>query len=248
MLRWLAPIVLLLLLGAAPSARAAGLQVTPVLVELSRSEPRVTVLVQNLADVPGRYEITASAWDQAADGQMRLAPAPEIVVYPPLIQLNPLEERKVRISTTAAFGAREKAYRVFIRELPAPETPAERGTVRILTKIGIPVFLVAARPEVKAEITGMSVHGGRLAVTVKNTGNTRLSPSKLQIEGLGEDGKRVLSADVDVWYVLAGGERALDVPLPAEGCARARTLEVKAPVGDGFVRARVETPGGVCAP
>src|SRR5512133_946242 len=102
MLRRLAPIVLLL--GAASSARAAGLQVVPVLVELSRQEPRATIAVRNVADAPVRLEVTVSAWDQSPDGRMRLAPAPEILVYPPLLQLAPGEERKVRISTTATFG------------------------------------------------------------------------------------------------------------------------------------------------
>jgi fimbrial chaperone protein len=246
MLRRLAPIMLLL--GAAPSARAAGLQVTPVLVELSRSEPRATVVVKNLSEAPVRLEITASAWDQAPDGQMRLAPAPDLLVYPPLLQIAPQEERKVRISTIASFGERERSYRIFLRELPPPETPAEQGTIRLLTRIGVPVFLVPPRPERKAEITGVAVHAGRLALTLKNTGNTRLPPGKLRIEGLGVDGQRVFAADADVWYVLAGGERALDVPLPRVACAGARTVEVTAPVGEGFVRARVETPGGVCAP
>ncbi len=245
MLRRLAPVVLLL--GAA-SARAAGLQVTPVLVELSRAEPRATVVVKNLSDAPVRLELTGSAWGQAVDGQMRLAPAPEILIYPPLLEVAPQEERKVRVSTTAAFGAREQSYRVFIRELPPAETPSQRTGVRLLTKIGIPVFLLPGRPELKAEIAGVAVHAGRVAVTLKNTGTTRLSPGKLKVEGLDAAGKPVATTEADVWYVLAGGERALDVPLPADGCARTRTVAVSAPIGGGSVRARVETPGGVCAP
>jgi fimbrial chaperone protein len=240
--------LIVLLLGAAPSARAAGLQVTPVLVELSRAEPRATVVIKNLSDAPVRYEVTASAWDQAPDGEMRLAPAPEILVYPPLLEVAAQEERKIRISTTASFAAREQSYRVFIRELPPAETPSQQTGVRLLTKVGIPVFLLPSRIDLKAEIAGVAVHAGRVAVTIKNTGNTRLSPGKLKVEALGEDGKPVSSLDADVWYVLAGGERALDLKLPAEGCSRARSLVVSAPVGGGSVRARVETPGGVCAP
>jgi fimbrial chaperone protein len=236
-----------LLLGAAAHVRAADLQVTPVLVELSRAEPRATVTVKNLADAPVRIEVTASAWDQAPDGQMRLAPAPEILVYPPLLQIAPHEERKLRISTTAGFGDREQPYRIFLRELPPPETPADKGTIRFVTKIGVPVFLLPARPELKAEIAA-AVHGGRLAVTLRNTGNTRLSPGKLKIEGLGDDGKPVFSTEADVWYVLAGGQRVLDLALPADACARVRAVAVTAPVGGGSVRARVEAPGGVCAP
>ena len=245
MLRRLALIVLLL--AAAPSARAVGIEVTPVLVELTRAEPRSMLVVKNLGDGPTRYELTVSAWDQAPDGQMRLAPAPEIIVYPPLLEVAAKDERKIRISTTAAFGSKEKSYRMFIRELPPPETPAEKGTVRFLTKVGIPVFLLPARLDLRAEITA-AAHAGRIAITLRNTGNTRLSPGKLKIELLGADGKPVSFAEADVWYVLAGGERVLDVKLPAEGCARARYVDVTAAVGDGSVRARVETPGGVCGP
>jgi fimbrial chaperone protein len=239
---------LALILGAAPSARAAGLQIVPVLVELSAAEPRATITVKNVTDVPVRLELAASAWDQAPDGQMRLAPAPEILVYPPLLQLAPQEERKVRVSTTGTFGAKEQSYRLFLRELPPPQKPGEKPGVQFLTRVGVPIFLLPPRPELRAEIAGAAVHRNHLAVTLKNTGNTRLSPGKVKIEALGSDGKSVLSTSADVWYVLAGGERALDVTLPAEGCARARSVIVEAPVGDSSVRARVETPGGVCGP
>lgn len=246
MIRRLAPIVLLL--GAASSARAAGLQVAPVLVELSRGEPRTTVAIRNLADAPVRLELTVSAWDQSPDGEMRLAPAPEILVYPPLLQLAPGEERKVRISTTATFGAKEQPYRLFVRELPQPERPAEKNAVRLLTRVSVPVFLLPSRPRLEAEITGAALHAGKLAVTIRNTGTTRLSPGKVKVEGLASDGKPVFSKETDVWYVLAGGTRVLDIPLPAEGCARARTVVVEAPVGETTVRARVETPRGACGP
>lgn len=246
MLRRLALIVLLL--GAAPSVRAAGLQITPVVVDLSRSEPRATLSIRNAAEAPVRLELTASAWDQTPSGEMRLAPAPEILVYPPLLQLAPGEERRVRVSTTAAFGAREQSYRVFIRELPPAQTPSDRPGITFRTRIGVPVFLVPARPALKAEITRAAVRDGRLALVIQNTGTTRLSPGKLKIEGLGADGKPVFETAADIWYVLAGGERVFDLPLPMPGCARARAVIVEAPVGDGSVRARVETPRGACVP
>ena len=246
MLRRLASLVLLL--GAASSARAAGLQVTPVLVELTRGAPRATLLVKNVADAPVRLELTVSAWDQTPDGQMRLAPAPDFVVYPPLLQLAPGEERNVRVSTTAAFGAKEQSYRLFVRELPSAGKPAEQATVRLLTRIGVPIFLAPSRPVLKAEITGAAVHAGKLALTIRNTGTTRLSPGKLKIEGVGGDGRVVFSTTADLWYVLAGGERALDVALPADGCGRAHAVTVEAQVGEGSVRARVDTPRGACAP
>ena len=137
---------------------------------------------------------------------------------------------------------------MFIRELPPATTPFDVPGVKFRTRIGVPVFLAPARPVLKAEITGAAVHGGRLALTLKNAGTTRLSPGKVKIQGLGQDGKPVFELAADVWYVLAGGERIFDLPLPAPGCARARAVTVEAPVGEGSVRARVETPRGACAP
>jgi fimbrial chaperone protein len=241
--------LVLLLLGAAPVARAAGLQLTPIVVELTPGEPRTTISLKNVTEAPVRLELSASAWEQTPDGQTRLAPAPEIVIYPPLLQLAAREERKVRISTTAAFKPVEQAYRLFIQELPPAERPGEARSLRFVTRIGAPIFLLPPRPTVKAEITGTAVHGGKVALTIRNAGNTRLSPGTLRVVGLGADGKPVLAATFDFWYVLAGGERVVEVALPTDGCARVRAVEVEVPLGDSSpVRSRAEAPGGACGP
>jgi fimbrial chaperone protein len=246
LIRRLAPI--LLLLGAASSARAAGLQVIPVLVELSAREPRAIVVLRNTADATVRLELTASLWEQTPSGQMRLAPAPEITVYPPLLEIAPREERKVRLSTSAPFGAKEQSYRLFIQELPPAEKPAAKVGVRLLTRIGIPVFLSPARPELKGEIVDGRVEGGHLRFSLKNTGTTRFSPGAVKVQALLRDGSVLSSGTVDLWYVLAGGTREIDYAVPAHYCDVVRTLEIEAPLGDAAVRARVEAPGGACAP
>jgi fimbrial chaperone protein len=239
---------IVLLLGAAAQARAAGLQVVPVLVEISAAEPRTFVVVRNLGDTPIRLELAVSAWDQTRDGQMRLAPAPEFVVFPPLLEIAPKEERKVRLSTTATFGAREQAYRLFVQELPAAEKPSGKVGVRILTRIGIPVFLAPAKVDLAAQIVDATVAAGHVKFLLRNTGTTRLSPGQLRIEGRLADGRPASSQTVDTWYVLAGGERAFDFAIPANECSRVSGVVIEAPLGDGTVRARVETPGGACGP
>jgi P pilus assembly chaperone PapD len=246
MLRRLA--LLLFVIGAAPHARAAGLQVVPILVELSRAEPRAFVLVRNTSDASVRLESTVSAWDETRDGKMRLAPAPEFTVFPPLMELPAHGERKIRVSTTATFGEREQPYRLFIQELPPAEKPKEKAAIHFLTRLGIPVFLSPPRVDLKAEVREASAAGGQLKWVIKNTGNTRLSPTQLQLEGLLADGKKAWSESVDAWYVLAGGERAFEHKLPSESCSKVTAIVIEVPVGDEKVRARVETPGGACGP
>lgn len=246
MVRWLA--LVSVLLGGAAGARAAELQVVPVLLELSRAEPRAFVTLRNTARTPVRLELSVSAWDQTRDGQMRLAPAPEFVVFPPLLVLAPNAERKVRISTTAPFGTAEKPFRLTIQELPQAETPREANTIRVLTRVSVPVFLLPPKAELRAEIQQPTIAGGHLTFVLKNLGTTRLSPGQVRVDGKGADGSAVFSSKLDCWYLLAGGERAFDFAIPAGDCGRVRAAVIEAPLGDGMVSARVETPGGACGP
>jgi fimbrial chaperone protein len=205
-------------------------------------------VVRNVSDSQVRLDLSVSAWDQTADGQMRLAPAPEFVVFPPLLEIAPHGERKIRLSTTAKFGAREQSYRLFVQELATPEKPAEKPTIRFLTRIGIPVFLSPEKSEFRAEFSAVAISAGHLKFLLKNTGTTRLSPGEIKIEGRLADDRPAFTDKVDSWYVLAGGERAFDFTIPASECSRVSRIVIEAPLGDGKVTARVETPGGACGP
>jgi fimbrial chaperone protein len=240
--------LIVLLLGAVSHARAAGLQIVPVLVELSPTDPRASVIVRNVVDAPVRLELSVLAWDETRDGKMRFAPAPEFVVFPPILEIPARSERKVRISTTATFGAREQTFRLFVQELAPPEKPKEKAAIQFLTRIGIPVFLAPTKSELKAEFTEPVISAGHLKFLLKNTGTTRLSPGEIRIEGRLADDRPAFTDKVDSWYVLAGGERAFDFTIPPAECSRVSRIVIEAPLGDGKVTARVETPGGACGP
>jgi fimbrial chaperone protein len=237
-----------LLAGPAVHARAAGLQVVPILVELSANEPRASIVLRNLADAPIRLELTVSAWDQSPDGKMVLGPAPNLVVFPPILELAPQAERKVRVSATGGFGATEGSYRLFVNELPSTQKPTEKNAIRFLTRMGIPIFLSPTRSSLRVELAGAAAKDGHLAFDLRNVGTTRLSPGKVKIEGLGADGATLFSSQLDTWYVLAGGTRSFDFAVPAAACKRVRKLAIELPAGKIPIRTGVETPGGACGP
>lgn len=247
MLRRLLPFVLLA--GPAVHARAAGLEVVPILVEIEPKAPRAHVVVRNLADAPVRLEISVSAWDQGPDGRMLLAPAPNLVVYPPLLELPAKGERQVRISAAGGFGAMEGSYRLFVNELPDPAKASGTTTaVRFLTRLGIPVFLLPPKKLARLEFAEAGVKDGRLAFQLRNTGNTRLYPTKVSVSGLDADGKPLFASELDTWYVLAGGHRTFDFAIPKADCAKVRKLTLELPAQQIPVRTGVETPGGACGP
>ena len=54
----------------------------------------------------------------------------------------------------------EKTYRVFVEQLPDKGGPAASG-VRVLTRVGIPVYLEPPQPVASAEIASLAVAGRR---------------------------------------------------------------------------------------
>src|SRR2546421_6591721 len=123
---------------------ASAFKVTPVRVTFSG--PSSTLLtLKNESDQPLRFQITSFVWFQDPKGAMQLTPTEDIVFFPALLSLNPGEERKVRVAATVAAKDVEKTYRIFFEELPPLVKPENAGAqVRILTKMGIPIFVSPA--------------------------------------------------------------------------------------------------------
>src|SRR5713226_9619743 len=146
MRRSLALITLVLGLGfQAENVCASAFKVTPVRVTFSA--PSSTLLtLRNESDQTLRFQVTSFAWSQDASGAVQLAPTEDIVFFPALLTLKPGEERKVRVAATVAAKDVERTYRIFFEELPPLERPENSGAqVRILTKMGIPIFVIPAK-------------------------------------------------------------------------------------------------------
>jgi fimbrial chaperone protein len=227
----------------APAPGWAGdLEVSPVLIELSGATRTAVVVIRNAGSRPMAYQARAYGWAQGTDGVMDLLPAADLVVFPPLLELQPGESRNLRVGADAVGGAEERAWRLVIEELPRRE--AEPGTaVQVLTRLGLPVFQAPARPAPGGELAILSRGGDRIRFTLRNTGNVRLRPSSVKLQLLGEGGAAVLERSVDAWYVLARGERVYEVELPPAECAKAAEVRVIAAVDTGVLEARAQ---GAC--
>lgn len=251
--RRLAPEVCVLLAGLvlcqAGQLRAATFSVNPTQVYLSAKVTTALVSLRNESGETLRFQLTLYAWDQAPNGEMKLAPTDDIVFFPRLLTLAPKEERRVRVGTSRTPGAIEQSYRLFVEELPSSQAEATPGAVRVLTKMSIPIFLQPATPAPAPLLENVAVRAGRAAFAIRNAGTGHFVPDAITIEGVAADGHLVFSLPVNGWYVLAGGHRQYDIDLPRTGCAEVASVAVSVRVGQSAFTRRIQTaPGGPCRP
>jgi fimbrial chaperone protein len=237
------------LVAVAP-AWADGLEVVPVQVNLTRGTPNALVSLKNDGAQETRYQIELFAWAQSREGALELSPSKDLVFFPALFALKPGEQRNLRIgSDPALFGPLEKTYRVFIQELPPAQREQASNGIRVLTRVGIPVFLnpigaAAAKPELHS----LSAALGKISFSLRNTGTAHLRPSAVRAVARSASGDLVKDHLWDAWYLLAGGERVYAWAFPAAECSSVRVVEAEVALESGVMRASVKTPRGVCGP
>jgi fimbrial chaperone protein len=236
---------------AAPAvpARAASFSVDPTLIQLSPRASSSLLVVRNESPQAVRLQLSAFSWAQSPEGEMQLQATEDLVFFPALFSLDPGQERKVRVGTTAAFGTVEKSYRLFLEELPPEPREADGASaVRVLTRMGIPVFLLPSASQSKAALSGVGLSRGAVAFSLDNTGTVHFVPESVRIVGSSSTGETLIDRKLQGWYVLAGSARHFTLAVPPPECSRVRSLAIEVLVGGTVLRERLETPRGTCGP
>ena len=193
-------------------------------------------------------QVKAQRWAQSLDGEIQLSATDDLIVFPALLTLKPGEERRIRVATSVAFGPVEKTYRLYVEELPPTTAEKSDGaSVRILTRMGVPVFLQPAKPQAAALVRDVGLSNGRLTFQLVNTGNSHFLASSVVVRGFTASGTSVADWPINGWYVLAGGVRAFSLAIDKPACERVRSLLVEITVGETVLKSPLTTPGGACA-
>lgn len=247
-----APALLLLVAAAglvAPPAWAADFTVNPIQIFLSAQTQSAILTIQNTSTEPLRFQLNAFGWAQDPAGQMRLTPTSEVIFFPRLLSLAPNEQRIVRVGASAPPGPVERTYRIFVEELPpSTQQAAPPGQVRVLARMGIPIFVEARAGRAELRLGTPAVQGGRVTFELRNAGTKHLVPQDIRLRGLDAAGATVWERTQDAWYVLAGDRRVYEVTVEREDCARTRAVAVEVKLGDRTLTERVDVTASACAP
>ena len=204
------------LLVLAAQAGAASLQVAPTSVVLHPTQKAEAVWLSNTgASDAVRAQVRVFEWSQA-DGEDHLVPTRDIVISPPMIELEPGARQLVRVIRTGALPAEaETSYRILVDEVPG-DREGEQPGLQFLLRYSIPVFVLPADARDGSEITyalstRLGQSDGKPALTVGNTG--RLHAQLADLAYMDADGTRHELLEGLVGYVLPG--RTMQWELPA---------------------------------
>lgn len=224
-------------------ASAATFTVDPTQIFLSGRTGSVVLTLRNESTEALQFQLSVFAWAQSPTGEMQLVPTDDIVFFPTLLTLKPKETRRVRVGSATTQDVREKTYRIFVEELPS--ATAVGNGIRVLTKMGIPIFLRPVKEVATASLTDLRQQDGALRFTLNNAGTVHVVPQTIKVRGMtGSD--TAFDRELEGWYVLAGGRREFDMAFPKNACAQVTSIVVDIQFASGKLQERLQTPNGAC--
>jgi len=148
---------------------AAGLQVSPVSLDLTPPQNADGLWLSNTGDGVVHAQVRVYHWTQEG-GQEKLTPSRGLVISPPMLHLNAGDKQLIRVIRTGAPPSGvEDTYRVTIDELPI-EGKEQKG-LQFVLHYSVPIFVEPAGAAVAPQLHWiLQRDGGHEVLEIANTG------------------------------------------------------------------------------
>lgn len=198
------PILFACLTLFASSADAGQLRVGPTRIELTRQRPVGVIEVRNENPGPVLVQMERMVWVQQ-NGEDAYEPTQQLIVTPPVVRLASGAMQIVRVGLRARpEDGRERAFRVYVREVPIPSQGGTDG-IQVALRVGVPVFFNVGGADSRLHWLVQAPQSGGVRVLARNDGSHWEHVAKLEA--------RDRKSGAIVWkssqsgYLLAGGQR-----------------------------------------
>lgn len=233
----------LLALAFLPPAGAGQFGVSPIRIELDRGARSGAITVANDEQADSlRVQLRLFEWTQDATGKDDYREAEDLIYFPRLMTLEKGEQKLVRVGLRTPTLEREKTYRLFIEELPAPPTPGG-ARVAIAVRFGVPIFVKPPKEEIRGEIEKLDMAKGVLRVGVRNSGNVHFT-----IKSITAASGEAFSKETPGWYLLAGAAREYAIELPASACTKLKQIDVTMKADQLELKGTLDVNASMCGP
>lgn len=230
----LAGVLLACGVGCATVAGAAGVTISPVVLEIDSPRKAITVTLTNNGDRPIIFQAEALVWQQI-NGTDQNEPTDELLVVPPIIEVPARASQIFRVMLRSRVPSPvERTYRVMLEDI-TEEQAASSGQASVAFKLthNLPVLIAASGKVVNAlrwkpcppdaAPASSARPSTEACVRLLNAGNRRV---KVQTLTLGGDGWQQALSLKDGVNVLTGSEREWRVPLQAGQTGPLRSVQV----------------------
>jgi fimbrial chaperone protein len=227
-------------------AAAANFDIKPIRIVLDEKVKLEKLTITNVSDTEFPIQIRGYEWSQNEKGEDVYSETKDIIIFPKILSIKQGEERIIRIGTSIRPEAREKTYRLYVEEMPLPETEKAGANIRLFMKVGIPVFINPVKIENHAEIEDMAVVNGKLKVKVRNQGNSHFMVTGVTVRGETNEGKERFARDMGGWYLLNGSRKTYETDVPADVCGAISHLNVEVKTSKVTVKKSIAMDKTMC--
>ena len=207
---------------------AGGLQVSPTRLDVPVDRRSAAVVVRNTGNKSVLLHVESMQWSQHG-GEDQYMMSSDLIVWPPVFSLEPGASQTVRVGRRERLlPTEQRAYRVFIQEVPPAAEVAPRA-LKVVLRIGVPALVtpVGTKPA-RPRWSLACENGAAPELRIANDGGQALRFDTVSIEA-----PAATLAEHAV-YVLAGQTRSLKLT----GLPRStRNVELQALAGEDRYRA-----------
>jgi fimbrial chaperone protein len=239
--RWLLAV---LTAASCQFALAGAFGVSPIRVDLDPGTRTGLITVTNDEDRKLYFQLALFEWTQTAAGEDQYADSSDLLFFPRIFTVDGKDKRLIRVGLKAPPLERERAYRLFIEEMPDPSAaPGAGAQIAVRLRFGVPIFVSAGKGEANAEVISAEASKGSMRVAIRNNGTRQI---RFEEVGL-RDGDRTIAKTAG-WYVFPGATRSFTLPVAPGDCPVPASVEIRATADGKEVRKRVEVPPALCSP
>jgi fimbrial chaperone protein len=236
----------LLAIAVLPSMAHASWRVIPIRLDLSATVKTGTVKVINEEEQALQFQLKAARWTQDAQGNDQYEETEDLVFFPRILVVPPGEERLIRAGFQVPATTEERAYRLFIEQIPV-QSSESASQVALVIRFGVPIFSAPLDPSSAGSLEEVRVEGGTVHLRAVNTGNVNFKMTSLRARGLDADGKELFAESIDGWYLLSGMTRDYAIPIPDAACALVRHIEIEVLSDKLDLQGSMDVTGEQCA-
>jgi len=204
---------------------AGSFRITPVVTKLNAKMKNTVIRVTNTGDEKLTVQLSVKEWNQDETGSDTYQPTKDIVFFPKIVTIEKDEERIIRIGYQGKENvASERAYRLFVEELPIIE-PGETVLKFALT-MAVPIYISPLKEIKKPSLENIEFFGGKLALNIKNSGNTHIFVKRITVTVIDEQNMELFKKDNKGLNILAGAAGTVAIEIPGKDCIRANKVRV----------------------